>query len=206
MAELAAGEVASRGPLRFRTEERKPVSISSSETDLVALANANRGYPLRFAGQFARNAPFMLFFVIHPWFSQGNMHQNFGGYVDAFTEKLAEVAFLSFRDDHAPIDGVPKSELAQHLSGIAFLNVWPDAETRGAGPSSRIYLNPEARFPLEPSDFCAIEAAFGDDVRVKRISRPGPKPPRKSVNLPLAILAGAAALAGVAWIMRAFVR
>jgi hypothetical protein len=68
VADLKSGNVVRRGVLEFRIQEPRPVTIEMHSSDPVSLAHENREYPLRFAGQFARNAPFMLFFVIglHP--------------------------------------------------------------------------------------------------------------------------------------------
>jgi hypothetical protein len=72
--ELKNPVVVRRGPLEFRTQDARSVTVSSHTADPIQLAYENRTYPFRFAGQYARKGPFMLVFVIHPWFSQA-MHQ-----------------------------------------------------------------------------------------------------------------------------------
>jgi hypothetical protein len=143
--------------------------MHSSDPD--SLANENREYPLRFAGQFVRNAPFMLFFVIHPWFSQGELHQNFLGFVETFTRKLAKFVFLSFQNDPVLVAGVPRFDAAKLLSGLAFLNVWPavGADAPRPRPACRIYLNANAAHPLDCEDFSAIQNALGSDLVVEKI-------------------------------------
>jgi hypothetical protein len=171
VAELKLGSTVRRGLLELRIQDLRPVTVSAHSADPHKLAYENRDYPQRFAGQYTRNAPFILFFVIHPWFSQGELHQNFGGFVDIFTRELSRLAFLSFQNDQAPVAGVPRSDAAKLLSGLAFLNVWPKAGTDAPRPrpACRIYLNPIATNPLEHSNFSAIQRALGDDLVVERI-------------------------------------
>ena len=88
--DLQGSAVVRRGRLEFRTQDPRPVTVSSHSADPLALANENKAYPLRFAAQYTRNGPFMLVFVIHPWFSQGELHQNFVGFVDRFRERTCE--------------------------------------------------------------------------------------------------------------------
>src|ERR1019366_4512902 len=87
VAELKLGGIVRRGPLEIRCQDRKRVTVSAHSANPLELANENSTYPLRFAGQYTRNAPFMLYFVIHAWFSQGELHQNFNGFVDTFTRE-----------------------------------------------------------------------------------------------------------------------
>jgi hypothetical protein len=170
VADLKLANIVRRGPLEFRVQGRRPVTVSAHSSNPQELAGENRDYPLRFAGQYARKAPFMLIFVIHPWFSQGELHQNFVSFVDAFARELAKLVFLSFRDDQAIVAGVAKSDAARLLSGLVFLNVWPDGtDAPKPRPSSRIYLNPAATHPLKCSDFSAVKDALGDDLAVEEI-------------------------------------
>jgi hypothetical protein len=171
VAELKLVGIVRRGPLEIRSQDRKRATISAHSANPLELANENSTYPLRFAGQYTRNAPFILFFVIHPWFSQGELHQNIGEFVDTFTRELAKLVFLSFQDNHTLVEGVPRSQVAKLLSGLIFLNVWPEAGTDAARPrpSCRVYLNPIAKHPLKRSGFSFIEAALADDVMVEEI-------------------------------------
>ena len=161
-----------RGPLEFRTQDVRPVTMSSHTADPIQLANENRTYPLRFAGQYARKGPFVLVFVIHPWFSQGELHKNFAGFVDAFTRELARLAFLSFRNNSTLAAGVPRSQATKLLTGLAFLNGWPPEGTDVARPRPfcRIYLNESVTYALERTDFSCMEAVFGDDLTVEEIA------------------------------------
>jgi hypothetical protein len=156
------------------TAEREVrITISAHAVDPLKLAQENRDYPFRFAGQYARNKPFMLVFVIHPWFSQGELHQNFGNFVDIFTEELARLAFQSFAQDQTQEMGVARAELARLLSGLVFLNGWPPAGTDAPRPEPfcRIFLNGEAKHKLKVSQFAEFKKLFGNGVVVKRISR-----------------------------------
>jgi hypothetical protein len=170
--DLQSAAVVRRGRLEFRTQDRRPVTVSSHSSDPLVLANENKTYPLRFAGQYTRNGPFMLVFVIHPWFSQGELHQNFAGFVDTFTKELAKLAFLSFRNDSTLVEGVQTSDVAKLLSGLVFLNGWPadGTDAQRPRPFCRIYLNPIAAHPLTRSDFSSIEDTFGHDVVVDEIA------------------------------------
>jgi hypothetical protein len=170
VADLKGGNVVTRGPLSIRTQDRRPVTVSIHEANPKELAQQNRTYPLRFAGQYTRGGPFLLLFVIHPWFSQGELHQNFGGFVDTFARELARLVFLGFRHDATPLEGMPTSDAVKLLSAIAFLNVWPEEMGNEKRPSCRVYLNPIAVHPLERSDFASTEAVLGDDILIERIN------------------------------------
>ena len=132
-----------RGPLEIRLQKRKAVTMSAHSSDPKQLAAENKAYPLRFASQYARNCPFVLLFVIHPWL-QGELHQNFAGFVDTFGSEFAKLVFHGFSSDNSDTYGIPTSEAVKLLSGFVLLNVWPEAKSAGKGPSSRIYLNPAA--------------------------------------------------------------
>jgi hypothetical protein len=170
--DLQSSAVVRRGQLEFRTQDPRPVTVSVHSADPLALANENKTYPLRFASQYTRNGPFILVFVIHPWFSQGDLHENFAEFVDRFTRELARLAFLSFRNDPTVVDGVPASDAIKLLSGLIFLNGWPGEGTDAPKPRPfcRIYLNPIAAHPLKRLDFSSIEAAFGGGVAVEEIA------------------------------------
>lgn len=173
LGELQTAGGATRAPLQFRAQKQQRITISSHAVEPLKLAQENREYPLRFAGQYARNKPFMLVFVIHPWFSQGELHQNFGNFVDIFTEELARLAFQSFAQDQTQEMGMARAELTRLLSGLVFLNGWPPEGTDAPRPEPfcRIFLNGEAKNKLKVSQFAEFKKAFGNDVVVKRISR-----------------------------------
>jgi hypothetical protein len=71
-----------RAPLEFRTRKKQRVTITAHAMTPLELTQENREYPLRFASQYARKEPFLLAFVIHSWFSQGQQYQNADEFVD----------------------------------------------------------------------------------------------------------------------------
>ena len=164
LAELRSDKKAKRDALQFQVRAKRKVSISIHEPDPVRSAESNREYPLSFGQQFTRNTPFILFFVIHPWFSKGAIHQNFAGYTDQFCRKLCDLTFDSFCKDQTLLFGLEKRELAKLLSGIAFINVWPQSSSMGSGASSRIFLNRNALFPLNRSDFGQLQDQMGSGL------------------------------------------
>ena len=169
LTELRTSKKAIRAALNFQIRTRRRVSISVQEPDPVQSANNNREYPLSFGAQFARNAPFILFFVIHPWFSQGSLHQNFSGYTDSFCKNLSRLTFTSFANDQTIVFGLEKRDLAKLLSGIAFINVWPQNSSMGSGASSRIFLNKNARYPLNLPDFKQVSAIMGNNLMLEEV-------------------------------------
>jgi hypothetical protein len=200
LAELQSASHAARGRLRFRVQNRQRVTISMHENDPIALAKQNRDYPMRFASQYTRKLPFMLIFVIHPWFSQGELHQNFASFVDRFTEELARLAFFSFAGDKTLAGGIPREKAAKLLSGLVFLNGWPETGTDAPRPNPfcRIFLNGGAKHGLTVDDFAQFKQAFGDGLVVTRLAKPG-----MDVRALAAIGAGAvfaAALASYLWL------
>jgi hypothetical protein len=140
-----------------------------TESDPNKLAAENREYALRFGSQFARRAPFMLFFVIHPWFSQGPLHQNFANYTDTFCAEFARLTFLSFDQHNTVRAGLPTNALVKLLSALAFINVWPQASSKGAGPTARIYLNPNAIHRIMPADLAALGTKLGPPISITQI-------------------------------------
>jgi hypothetical protein len=147
--------------LRIRMEDRKPVQMSAITIDPYLLASENAKYAFRFSNQFARNAPFFLIFVAHPWLSQGMFHHDFAGSDTTFTRSLARRTFMQFTNDTNVVNAVCSNaatdvtfaDAAKLLSAIIFLNVWPsEAYPTGASESSPapvwVYLNPRAAHPI----------------------------------------------------------
>jgi hypothetical protein len=139
--------------LRIRAEEPKPVHVSGVTVDPYLLAQENQTYAFRSANQFTRNSPFILIFVLHPWFNQGIIYHNFAGADSTFMRALARRTFIQFTDNINPVSEVCKNvaagttfaDASRLLSAIIFLNVWPsDAYARG----TRIFLNPRATHQL----------------------------------------------------------
>lgn len=166
VTELESLGRAQRGTLRFTRRPKSGVMFSESEHDPRRLAEENRAYAMRDRGQFTRQSPFVLFYIIHPWFSQGMLHQNFGGFVDEFTRSFAELTFKSFEQDTTPCEGIPKSEIMRLLSAVAFINVWPQKSTAEQRPSARVLLNPNARWPILAESFATVKTKLGSAVAI----------------------------------------
>jgi hypothetical protein len=111
----------------------------------------------------------MLFFLIHPWFSQGPLHQNFEQHTDIFCAEFARLTFLSFDHDHTIREGLPTHELVKFISGIAFINVWPQVSSQGTGPMARLYLNPRAGHPVERADFDFLQSKQGIQIDIAKL-------------------------------------
>lgn len=167
IGDMARARTATRGTLVFTLRPRSKVSVSVSEVDPIRLAVQNRDYALRYGSQFQKNVPFMLFFMVHPWFSQGNLHQNFDGHVDKFGLEFARQTFYSFNADTAIREGMPTCDLVKLLSGIAFINVWPDPSCKGKGAEYRIYLNPHATHKLATIEFDFVKERLGANLTIE---------------------------------------
>ena len=145
------------GPLRIQAKAPAPLNVSSRVISPYLLAKENASYPFRSANQFTRNAPFILIFVIHPWFNDGAIFSNFAGNDVAFARAFARRAFMQFTHDASPLNavcgevgpGVMLSDAAKLLSAIIFINAWPPGHelARESMPSA-VYLNPRASHPL----------------------------------------------------------
>lgn len=129
-------------------------------SDPYLLARENSLFPFTDAKQFTRSRPFLLLFIIHPWFNTLTIHNDFAGRDTMFTRSLARRAFMEFSNDARPLGltasakQVPQTttlaDASQLLSAIFFLNVWP----KEADPSikyvlpSWFYTNPRAVNPF----------------------------------------------------------
>lgn len=156
--ELKQTRMVQKGRLHIRLEADKPVMVSSRHVDPYHLARENGLFPFRDAKQFTRNHPFILIFVVHPWFNSLSIHNDFASVDTVFTRSLARRAFMQFSNDLRSLDlicrNVPSSvtlaDAARLLSGIFFVNVWP----LGADPAitytmpSWLYSNPRAMHRL----------------------------------------------------------
>jgi hypothetical protein len=158
---LASKKLATFERLVIRMEDPKPVHVSAISIDPYLLASENQKYAFRFANQFTRNSPFVLIFVIHPWFSQAIFQQDFAGANSAFTRAFCRRTFMQFSNDAASINTVcPKAALgttfadaAGHLSAIVFLNVWPSQDYPAGSSENKpapswVYVNPRATHPF----------------------------------------------------------
>jgi hypothetical protein len=155
--ELKIKRLKNVGPLRIRAKAPEPVSVSSRVISPYLLAKENASYSFRSANQFTRNAPFILIFVIHPWFNDSAIFNNIGGDDIVFARAFARRAFMQFTHDSQPLNTVCKevgtditfSDAAKLLSAIIFVNAWPDNHEldREVMPSA-VYLNPRASHPI----------------------------------------------------------
>ncbi len=142
------------GHLRIRLESKRAVSVSSRIIEPYLLARENALYPFKFAKQFTRDKPFILVFIIHPWFNGNAIGRDFAGTDTQFTRSLARRAFMQFSADTTPAisicqtvhSDITLAEASRHLSAIFFVNVWPvDADPNISHPMpSWLYLNPRA--------------------------------------------------------------
>lgn len=143
--ELGESRKASRSTIDFELRPSARVQISQRETSPYALAEKNASYAFNYAKQFARNEPFILVFILHPWFN-GSLTNNVGGYVDTFTRSFARRTFMQFKNDPtATIGAVTRGEASRLLSGVAFIDAWL-GKPRDAQSASefRLFRNPNA--------------------------------------------------------------
>jgi hypothetical protein len=169
--ELRSNPVARRGSLEISLRKRTPFMVSHRTASVRGLAQANDEYLFRYASQYTRHAPFVLVLVIHPWFSGVDMHQNFAGYVDSFTREFIAPMFLGKHDAATLRENIPTGEIVKLLSGVIFLNVWPEGITEEIAPTVRILLNPGATHRLRCEDFAFLNETMGDKVRVEEVGR-----------------------------------
>ena len=156
--ELKQIRTVQKGRLCIRLEAQKPVTVSSHEGDPYCLARENALFPYKDAQQFARNRPFILIYVMHPWFNSGWIRSDPYGVDTAFTRSLARRAFMQFSIDSTPLNticekvpsDVTLADASRLLSAMFFVNVWPlDADPAIIRPMpSWLYLNPRATHQL----------------------------------------------------------
>ena len=158
-AELKQKRMVQKGRVRVRLEAKKPVTVSMRQVDPYHLAQENALYPFRDAKQFTRNSPFILIYVVHPWFNALSIHSDFAGVDTAFTRSLARRAFMQFSTDSTPLASIARhvpaattiADASRLLSAIFFVNVWPketDPTITYTLPSW-LYLNPRATHRLD---------------------------------------------------------
>jgi hypothetical protein len=157
-AELRQKRMVKRGLLQIRLVPKQPVTVSIRQVDPYCLANEYALFPFKYAKQFTRNKPFILIFVVHPWFNANSMGIDFAGGDTIFTRSLARRAFMQFSNDSTPLDSICRgvspdvtlADAARLLSAIFFVNVWPkEADPTITRPMpSWLYLNPRATHRL----------------------------------------------------------
>ena len=98
-ATLRANRYFKQGPLEIQLRQKQPVTVSSRLVEPYRLAHENAKCSFEDAQQFTRNAPFVLLYVIHPWFNAGVIHKDFAGTDTTLTRSLARRAFMQFSQD-----------------------------------------------------------------------------------------------------------
>jgi hypothetical protein len=168
LKELRSNSWAQRGTLTFLKRQRRQVSISVLDLDAPRLAAENREYALRFGGQFARQSPFILIFVIHPWFTQGPLF-HFPENHDIFCTEFARLIFQSFDHDTTIREGMPTNQFVKHLSAITFISVWPEPPSQDIGPTARVYLNATGLHQIVPADLASLQTRLGTQISITQI-------------------------------------
>ncbi len=157
-AELKQKRMVRKGRMHIRLQPKKAVTVSARSVDPYYLAKENALYAFSDAKQFTRNSPFILIFVVHPWFNALSIHNDFAGVDTTFTRSLARRAFMQFSTDSRLLASITKhvppavtlADASRLLSAIFFVNVWPkeaDPNITYAMPSW-LYLNPRATHRL----------------------------------------------------------
>lgn len=130
-----------------RAEQPKPIGTAVRTNNPYALAEQNRYYPFKTAGQFTRHNPFLLIFAYAAQFNNP-LFTNFAGSSEIMLRALARRAFIQFSGDATPAttydaqvaQGVRLSEASRLLSGLLFINV--------DSGEAQLFLNPRATNPL----------------------------------------------------------
>ncbi len=142
---LAGGGIENIRELNWTIRAAPPQTITTSvqTIDAYQLAEKNRYYPFKTAGQFARNAPFVLIFAYAAQFNH-SLSLNFGNSTTVTLRSMARRAFFQLTSDTTPAiqfddqldSGVTVGDAARLLSGLMFINLDND--------ESRLFLNPRA--------------------------------------------------------------
>ncbi len=125
------------------------------------MAEEHASYAFRYAEQFARHKPFVLFFAYHPWLGGLSLNTDFTSFASTYMRALARRTFVQFLDDESslcpdnkspPLD-VTKGYASRLISGIGFLNVSHIPPQQGevfdpAKPRLRLFTNPSAINPI----------------------------------------------------------
>jgi hypothetical protein len=152
-AQLRAARYFKHGPLEIHVCQKQPVTVSARVIEPYRVAHQNAKGVFEDAQQFTRNSPFVVLYVIHPWFNAGVIYNDFAGVDTMLTRSLARRAFMQFSQDLTPLadvcdsaaPGTTMQDAARLLSGIFFVNVWPqDAGDAKRRYPSWLYLNPRA--------------------------------------------------------------
>jgi hypothetical protein len=146
---LSNGGIERIAELGWTVQARKrPSAITSVHSqDPYRLAEENRYYPFKSAGQFCRTMPFVLIFTYAAQFNQA-LAVNFVGSSDVSLRSMARRAFMQLTADMSPAvnfdnqvrAGVTIGDAARLLSGLLFLNLDND--------KGWLFLNPRATLRL----------------------------------------------------------
>jgi hypothetical protein len=147
------------GPIQLRIDEPKSITISGRLVEPYQLARDNVLCPFKDAHQFTTNRPFLLIFIIHPWFNYFGIGNDFNGVDTCCTRSLARRAFMELDKSKRLLAEIcPKansrvslSDASLNLSGILFLNMRLEHTASSIGfLPSWLYVNPRANQPLPP--------------------------------------------------------
>lgn len=137
----------------FVRRKAKPVRVSTRVSDPYAMAEEHASYAFRFAKQFARHKPFILFLAHHPWLGGLSLNTDFASFTTTYIRALARRTFIQFANDKSPLLGVTKGDASQLISGIGFLNIShiPSPQHGASSPVEprlRLFSNPNATNPI----------------------------------------------------------
>ena len=166
--ELRTNRSAQRETIEIKLKPLARIQVSQLVSNPHTLIEANKDYAFRFAKQFVRNEPFVLFFVIHPWVSTLRLHLNFAGSVEGLLNLFASKTFNDFRSDQAPTFGTTRAVASGLLAGIVFVDAWFEDSPQRVKPYFRAFLNPHATNPLTDAAIDALVAPYGDEMRLVR--------------------------------------
>jgi hypothetical protein len=166
---LASAKIYRCGRLAIVAKPKARFSVSQRVLDIDLLVDENSRYPFKYANKFTRKTPFILVFVIHPWLGSKELNINFCSFGGRLTSRIANLAFNRFVGDATPVssfcdkaDATPLNDAARLLSGILFLNVWPDGMQDKPPREKRswLYINTHASNPLMLAEFETRSALF----------------------------------------------
>ncbi|MBS1057771.1 hypothetical protein [Gluconobacter kondonii] len=148
-----------RESLKFLLKAKKRIQITPIELNFKKLAENNSNYPFSYAKQFTRSAPFLLIFILHPWFSGSILTSNFAGGTDRFMRAFGQATFNNVSTMIAPNTTFQVCQAAPLLSGMLFFNFWSGV-TDSPQSGHYLLLNPHAKFPLPSTVITALEQSF----------------------------------------------
>jgi hypothetical protein len=168
LSDITQNGIAFRDGPQFVLREQARVQVSHRTVDPYQLAQENSRYVFRFAKQYCRDAPFILFLAPHPWFGL-SFNSDFAGVTSTFARSLARRVFIEFLNDHPATDfQISFGEASRLVSGIAFLNTWPSPD--GNTPLLRLFLNPNAKHPVPDLTVDCLKLEDPQAVAVERFT------------------------------------